>query len=67
MQSGIVYCLTRNECENVAEKLEGKLADLLFPLPGGRRRVRCALERWWLCVWGGLIGRHAWKLPASLV
>eukprot|EP00887_Chlorella_sp_A99_P000649 scaffold5.g649.t1 len=41
LQSGIVYCLARAECERVAEELEGQLAELLGGrLSSGRRRVK---------------------------
>lgn len=40
MQCGILYCLARAECERVADELEGKLGELIAPMPRGRRRVK---------------------------
>lgn len=39
-QCGIVYCLSRAECERVADELEAQLAEGIFPLRNGRRRVK---------------------------
>jgi hypothetical protein len=35
-----VYCLSRAECERVADELEGKLSEMIMPLYNGRRRVK---------------------------
>ncbi|KAL4856507.1 ATP-dependent DNA helicase Q-like 4A [Chlorella vulgaris] len=40
VQCGIVYCLSRAECERVADELEAQLAEGIFPLRNGRRRVK---------------------------